>query len=413
MELACHKMQRILIHDYAGHAFPVQLSRELARRGHEVIHAYSANLLTPRGALAHKPGDPAGLSFCEVPMSEHYRRDKYSYFRRHAHEVAYGHELARLLKSLRPEIVLSGQTPTDPQWRLLRTGRAIGVPVVTWVQDMYGLAIARLLQRRLPGIGALAGAYFRWLEKRCLCASAGIVVITDDFVPILSRAGVDEKLITVIPNWASLEDIQPWARRNSWSARHGLDDKFVLLYSGTLALKHNPELLVRLARAFRSDDEVRIVAVTEGPGADYLMDACRRESLPNLLVLPFQPIECMSEVLATGDVFLAVLEPDAGVFSVPSKVLTYLAAERPLLAAIPKENLAARIVNKAEAGCCVEPGDVEGYLTAAIRVRRDPALRARYAAGGRRYAEANFAIGPITDRFEAVFRQALAREIQR
>jgi hypothetical protein len=40
-------------------------------------------------------------------------------------------------------------------------------------------------------------------------------------------------------------------RRNSWSARHGLDDKFVFLYSGTLAMKHNPDILWQLALRYR------------------------------------------------------------------------------------------------------------------------------------------------------------------
>jgi colanic acid biosynthesis glycosyl transferase WcaI len=53
---------RILIHDYAGHAFPVQLSRELARNGHQVTHAYAAGLLTPRGALDRRVGDQGGYA---------------------------------------------------------------------------------------------------------------------------------------------------------------------------------------------------------------------------------------------------------------------------------------------------------------------------------------------------------------
>jgi len=63
---------KILIHDYAGHPFPVQLSRELSRRGHEVTHAFASQLLTPRGVLQRLPNDPVGLSFRSVPMSPDY-----------------------------------------------------------------------------------------------------------------------------------------------------------------------------------------------------------------------------------------------------------------------------------------------------------------------------------------------------
>ena len=54
---------RILVHDYAGHAFPTSLSRELAARGHEVVHAFAGSLQTPRGDLQRGPGDAATLEF--------------------------------------------------------------------------------------------------------------------------------------------------------------------------------------------------------------------------------------------------------------------------------------------------------------------------------------------------------------
>ena len=49
---------RILLNDFSGHPFPVQLSRELAHRGHTVLHTWCASFLTPHGALGKMPGDP-------------------------------------------------------------------------------------------------------------------------------------------------------------------------------------------------------------------------------------------------------------------------------------------------------------------------------------------------------------------
>jgi hypothetical protein len=56
---------KIVVHDYAGHAFPISLSRELAARGHDVVHAFASSLQTPRGSLARQPGDAATLEFRE------------------------------------------------------------------------------------------------------------------------------------------------------------------------------------------------------------------------------------------------------------------------------------------------------------------------------------------------------------
>lgn len=110
----------------------------------------------------------------------------------------------------------------------------------------------------------------------------------------------------------------------------------------------------------------------------------------------------MPEVLATGDVLTGVLEEEAGVFSVPSKVLTYLCARRPILLAVPQVNLAARIIREEEAGLTVAPSDQEGYLAAGRKLYEEEALAGEMAAHARHYAERTFELEAITDRFEAV-----------
>src|SRR5664280_3290446 len=62
------QLMRLFVHDYAGHPFQVQLSRELARRGHAVVHAYAGGLLTPRGTLQRCERDPRDFKAVEVRM---------------------------------------------------------------------------------------------------------------------------------------------------------------------------------------------------------------------------------------------------------------------------------------------------------------------------------------------------------
>ena len=106
--------------------------------------------------------------------------------------------------------------------------------------------------------------------------------------------------------------------------------------------------------------------------------------------------------MASGDILLALLEADAGVFSVPSKVLSYLCAGRPVLAAIPGDNLAADVIRRSGGGVLVEPGDGAGLRAEARRLLEDPALRAQLGLRARQYAEDNFDIAAIGDRFEEI-----------
>ena len=112
----------------------------------------------------------------------------------------------------------------------------------------------------------------------------------------------------------------------------------------------------------------------------------------------------MPAVFAATDVLAAVLEPEAGVFSVPSKVLAYLCGGRPLLTAMPPENLASRIVAGHGAGVVLAPDDDQGFAAAGRALLDDPARRSAMAAAARAYAEHAFDIDRITDEIEETLR---------
>jgi glycosyltransferase involved in cell wall biosynthesis len=195
--------------------------------------------------------------------------------------------------------------------------------------------------------------------------------------------------------------MRPLARTNAWSREHGLDSRVVFLYSGTLGMKHRPDLIYQLAESL--DSSCAVVVITEGPGREYLEKMPKRE---NLLLLDFQPYDRVPEVLASADVLLATLEADAGQFAVPSKVLSYLCAGRPLLLAAPGTNLAASIVERSGAGFVVDPDRPEEWIEAARLLAGDARLRASLGASARRYAEHEFEISRIAARFEEVLENA-------
>jgi len=177
----------------------------------------------------------------------------------------------------------------------------------------------------------------------------------------------------------------------------------VFLYAGTLGFKHDPTLLLDLAHWAGRNDAL-VAVVSEGPVADWLAEHGGGE--PGLRLLPYQPHDRLPEVLASADVLVAVLEPEAGAFSVPSKILTYLCAARPLLVSVPAGNLAARVVERSGGGVVVRPGDRSAFLAAAGRLLEDEQARAELAKRGRAYAETEFDIESIAARFEGVLERA-------
>ncbi|MGO4255628.1 glycosyltransferase family 4 protein [Marmoricola sp. RAF53] len=389
---------RLLVHDFSGHPFQVELSRELARRGHQVTHSYCPAWVSGKGRLETEPGD----SLVIEPVGPSTPIEKDRFVKRVLVEAWLGIQLLGQVRRTRADVAMlsNAQIPTLVVFALGMM--LLRKPWVLWHQDVYAVAVKAFAGDKLGRGFRLVAAVFtvaeRWVSRR----AAAVVVIADSFVDVHREWGTADKT-TVIPNWAPLDEIFPVDRTNAWSREQGLDDEKTLLYSGTLGLKHNPALLVGVARAVMDEGTpVRLVVVNEGPAEPVLRAEAERLGVP-LTLLPFQPYERLSEVLGSGDVLVVLLEQSAGAFSVPSKTLSYLCAGRPILGLMPAENLASQLVAGVD-GCVLPPQ--EGSLAAAgawVRdVLADDEEQARLGKQARALAEREFALEGCADRFEAI-----------
>lgn len=397
---------RIAIVDYSGHAFPVHLARALAAKGHDLLHLYFSEFQSPHGKLEKVKGDPENLDIRPVSLGMDF--PKYSFFKRRLHEIKIGKAFAAEIDAFKPDVVLAGNCPLDCVLQIGRSTRHANRRFIFWQQDIYSTAISRILGRKLGPVGKLIGRYYRGMERRILQMSDATIVISQDFVDSIRREfGISTGNVHVIENWAPLDEIPQRPKNNSWAADQGLTDKKVVLYSGTIGLKHDPQQILDLAHGLRNDADTRIVVISEGPFARWLGGEALAHGLDNLMVLPFQRFDAFPNVLGNADITIAVLEPDAGAFSVPSKVLSYLCAGRPIVLSAPPENLAARIIETCKAGKVVEAGNRAAFVAAVRELITNAELRAITGRNARAYAEMTFDIDVISTRFEAIFRDAL------
>lgn len=389
---------RLLVHDFSGHPFQVQLSRELARRGHDVVHSNCDAYVSGKGALVAEPGETIvfetigdGLVF-----------DKLRFAKRLVVEIRLGFELVRHVRSHRPDVaVLSNvQIPTLVIFAFAML--FVRIPWVLWHQDVYAVAVRSFAGDKLSRGFTVVSAIFEVAEKWCSRRAVAVVAISDAFVPVHEKWGTAEK-VTVIPNWAPLDEIVPVERKNDWAVEQGLDDTLTLLYSGTLGLKHDPSLLVALTKQVRDTGvDAELVVVNEGPAAEVIRDEADRLDVP-VTLLPYQPYDRLPEVLGTGDVLLVLLDQRAGAFSVPSKTLSYLCAGRPVLGLMPLENAASTLVERA-GGAVFTPqaASIPAAGDWVAEVLGDPERRERIGVASRALAEDEFTAERCIDRFETL-----------
>ncbi len=401
---------RITVHDYSGHPFQVQLSRELARRGHAVLHEYSTQYVTGHGKLTVTDADPHSLRIEGVRARRPIR--KYDPLARVRFELSYASAWKQRLEQDPADVVVACNVPLFALAAVRRHLARSARPWVFWHQDIYSLGVAAEIDRKLPH--AIAAPLRRWvdgLERTQVRSADRVVAIGDAFVGQYRTWGLPVDHVHVIPNWAPLDELVPGPRDNAWTRDQNLSKEPVrLLYAGTLGRKHNPLLLLALLDAARARGvDATLVVCSEGVGADELATAAGGR--PDVRVLGYQPAERFAEVLAGADAMVALLEPDAAAFSVPSKVLSYLSAGRPTLALVPDGNPAAHDVRTA--GGFVAAPTHDGARAAADwlagTVASGPDALAHLGRLARQLAERRFDIGTITDQFEDVLRAAARR----
>jgi glycosyltransferase involved in cell wall biosynthesis len=392
---------RIVVNDYLGHAPQVQLSRALASRRHDVLHLYSSGVQTPKADLHRQPDDPPNLTIEGIAPTS---RASGSFLGERLRETRFGRAVAKRAMAFRPDVTIGCNNPLDVQRELQRACHRRGIPFVYWMQDFYAVQLDRQLESRSVPLSVAAGGYYHWLERSLLQRSSAVVAVAHDYLNILAEHwDVHDRQCMVVRNWAPLDAVRPRARANSWAKAHGLMDKKVVLYTGTLGPAEDPMQLPALAQRLGAQPDIKLVVVSEGEGAARVAAEARSKGIGNLVVLPFQNHEAYDEVLASADVLLGLISPQAGILYVPSKVSSYLCAGRPIVLSAPWQNVAAQFVRESGGGH-VAPADDPAALTEIILgYLNNETLRTQAGEKARQYAEQTFDIVKITDRFERLF----------
>ncbi|RQW04876.1 glycosyltransferase WbuB, partial [candidate division KSB1 bacterium] len=371
----------ILMHDYGGYAFPLELSLELARRGHRLLHVYTSSSGSPTAAF---PADDANFTSVDIDIPP---VRKAQFIRRWQAERAYGRKVADIIRQKKPDVLISADTPLDAQAQIARACGQVNCEFIYWLQDILSMATHSVLSQKFGMAGRCIGRYYHHMEKRLLRSAASVITIAEEFAAILANWGIEDARVSVIPNWAPIATIPQKSKVNSFSLEHGLADRFVVLYAGTMGMKQSPEIVVTAARALLQQQNIVFLVVSDGVGMDYLAEKKASWQLDNLILLPLQPFERLADVLASADAGLVLLDPDAGSFCVPSKVWSIYCSSRAAVLVVPEHNLAARVTKNIEAGIVLSPENSQKLAETILFLQSNPEIRQRMGENGRAYAE--------------------------
>jgi len=224
------------------------------------------------------------------------------------------------------------------------------------VYDTYPDALSNI------GIKKTNWIYKKWTKwnEKLFAKAKKIVTLSDGMADRLSNY-VDRSKITVVPNWASKESFKPIDKKeNPFVKEHGLEDKFIVLYSGNMGFTHNVGTLVEVANRLKENKQVHFMLVGDGKKKPELQQMVKVYGLNNCTFLDWQPADKLQYSLASADLGVITLNDETALVSVPSKTYNLLAVGAPLLCIAPKESEIANMVAQNGNGACFLPEQNEG-----------------------------------------------------
>jgi glycosyltransferase involved in cell wall biosynthesis len=197
--------------------------------------------------------------------------------------------------------------------------------------------------------------------------------------------------VRVIHNWADGTFIRPMEKSDNWFLKkHGLDNKFIVLYSGSLGGYHDLETVILVAEKLKHYKDIKFIFIGEGNKKRKVLQMARDLKLPNISFLPYQPREYLPYSLTCGDISIVTLEKGLEGLAVPCKLYTSLAAGLAVWGLVGKRSEIADIIQRYRCGFRTDQNDVDSPLEMLTTLYNDRKLLKELKENSRRCFEANF-----------------------
>jgi glycosyltransferase involved in cell wall biosynthesis len=215
-----------------------------------------------------------------------------------------------------------------------------------------------LVQHKIFKTDAVLVKLWQKANKAVFGRADSVFVLSRGMKRVVSEYGNRDK-VRVVPLWYNSKAIRPISKtENTFIARHGLTDKFVVLYSGNLGVTHNVDVVLDLALKTRRP-EILFIIIGDGDRKKHIQKQIKVKSITNCMVLDYQPIETLSHSLSAADLALVTLGKEASLLSVPSKTFNLMAVGVPILAVAERESELASVVRTHKLGKCYSEDQVE------------------------------------------------------
>lgn len=293
---------------------------------------------------------------------------------------------------------------TDPPLLSVMSSVAIrlkGALMVNWIMDLFPETATELgfFRKRARWVGPWLTQLRNWSLR-----SPGMVVCpTDKMAEFIFTQGISKDHVSVLHHWSDGEEIYPVSPQdNSLRKAWGLQDVFVVGYSGNFGRAHEFGTMLAAAKRLEHRADIRFLLIGGGHQHAAVKTAVRDLGLQNVIFKPLQPVEKLAESLSVADVHLVSLLPELEHCIIPSKFYGILAAGRPTIFVGDHDGEVPRVLRAKGCGSNVEIGETDKLCGIIEKLCDNPNTAAEMGDAARRLLCTDYSRERAADAWEGL-----------
>jgi colanic acid biosynthesis glycosyl transferase WcaI len=352
-------------------AFTTYRAEHLAAAGHDVevctTFPYYPDWKVPK-EYSGKLGLTEERNGVRIVRSYAYIPNPVRSIKRILHEASFivGVTLRTLLRK-RPDVLLVVSPPLGLTLPAILLSRLWGVPYVFDVEDLQ------------PDSAADLGMLPKWairllykVESAAYRHARLVTTLTPSMRQRLIEKGLAEDKVELLePRMdESLMDL-PSEEGDAFRRRYGLGEKFLVTHSGNMGVKQALDVIVDAAALSRADESMLFLCVGNGAECERIKRRTAELDLGNVRFMPLLDDKDFRGLMAASGICLVTQKHSVSEIVFPSKIVTYLAAGRPTVAAVNPACEVAQIMRESGAGKVVAAEDPAALLDAISILRRE------------------------------------------
>lgn len=295
-----------------------------------------------------------------------------------------------IIRKRRAKVIVVTTPPFAPLFMpLLR--RLLRVDYCIFHYDIFPEAMERM---GMLTQGGFAANLWRRFSRRSMLRAQGVLTLGESLQRTLQNhfRPHENVQIEVIPTWVDTDFLRPISKAESpFVTKHGLEGRFVVMYSGNFGETHDLASFIEAAEMLRHNANIRFVLIGGGARSAQVEADVQRRNLPNLILLPFQPFDMLPYSMGAADAFVVSLDDAYAGISTPSKVPYALAAGAALLAISPTGTELENLAVKHGCGIHIPPHNANALADAIRKLHDNPGMLEACKRHSRSVAETMYA----------------------